>query len=152
MTRNRSKSAKTNRSRKSPADAPQTKPPQGPLPKSSLLSKHKIWIAAPVAALIIVAISLGYQFLNGSTRNASSASVATFIGSETSAVCHQDEADRLRGSQHKLATQYATEKSVLVDFNDVSFDYHGVLSRFFRKNGKFFVETDGPDGKLAVFE
>ena len=25
-------------------------------------------------------------------------------------------------------------------------------SRFFRKDGKFFVETDGPDGKLAVFE
>ena len=25
-------------------------------------------------------------------------------------------------------------------------------SRFFRKDGKFLVETDGPDGKLAVFE
>ena len=33
-----------------------------------------------------------------------------------------------------------------------SFDYYGVHSRFFRKDGKFFVETDGPDGKLAVFE
>ena len=28
----------------------------------------------------------------------------------------------------------------------------GVRSRFFRKDGKFFVETDGPDGKLATFE
>jgi cytochrome c peroxidase len=27
-----------------------------------------------------------------------------------------------------------------------------VKSRFFRKDGKFFVETDGPDGKLAVLE
>ena len=25
-------------------------------------------------------------------------------------------------------------------------------SRFFRKDGKFLVETDGPDGKLATFE
>jgi hypothetical protein len=41
---------------------------------------------------------------------------------------------------------------VLDDFNDTSFDYNGVHSRFFRKEGKFFTETDGPDGKLAEFE
>ena len=41
---------------------------------------------------------------------------------------------------------------VLGDFNDASFDYYGVKSRFFRKDGKFLVETDGPDGKLATFE
>jgi predicted CXXCH cytochrome family protein len=41
---------------------------------------------------------------------------------------------------------------VLGDFNDASFDYYGVQSRFFKKDGKFLVETDGPDGKLAVFE
>ena len=43
-------------------------------------------------------------------------------------------------------------RSVLGDFNDASFDYYGVRSRFFRKDGKFLVETDGPDGKLATFE
>ena len=47
---------------------------------------------------------------------------------------------------------HATEKTVLGDFNDASFDYYGVRSRFFRKDGKFFVETDGPDGKLATFQ
>ena len=47
---------------------------------------------------------------------------------------------------------HATDKSVLGDFSDATFDYYGVKSRFFRKDGKFFVETDGPDGKLAVFE
>ena len=55
-------------------------------------------------------------------------------------------------SQHKHAMQHATGKTVLGDFNDASFDYYGVRSRFFRKDGKFFVETDGPDGKLATFE
>lgn len=47
---------------------------------------------------------------------------------------------------------HATEKSVRGDFNDARFDYYDVRSRFFRKDGKFFVETDGPDGKLATFE
>ena len=48
--------------------------------------------------------------------------------------------------------QHATDTTVLGDFNDASFDYFGVHSRFFRNGGKFLVETDGPDGKLAVFE
>ena len=55
-------------------------------------------------------------------------------------------------SQHKFAMQHATAKNVLGDFNDARFDYYGVRSRFFRKDGGFFVETDGPDGKLATFE
>ncbi|WP_408918136.1 tetratricopeptide repeat protein [Bradyrhizobium arachidis] len=48
--------------------------------------------------------------------------------------------------------QHATAASVLGNFDDNSFDYFGVHSRFFKKDSKFFVETDGPDGKLATFE
>ncbi len=47
---------------------------------------------------------------------------------------------------------HATDTAVLGDFSDTRFDYFGVRSRFFRENGKFLVETDGPDGKLGVFE
>ena len=47
---------------------------------------------------------------------------------------------------------HATDKTVLGDFSNASFDYFGVSSRFFRRDNKFFVETDGPDGKLATFE
>ena len=46
---------------------------------------------------------------------------------------------------------HASEKTVLGDFANASFDYYGVRSRFFRKDGKFFVETDGADGKLTTF-
>lgn len=47
---------------------------------------------------------------------------------------------------------HATEKSVLGNFSDVKFIYFDVQSRFFRNGEKYFVETDGPDGKLATFE
>jgi len=47
---------------------------------------------------------------------------------------------------------HATEKSVLGNFSDVTFSYFDVQSRFFRNGEKYFVETDGPDGKLATFE
>jgi hypothetical protein len=113
-----------------------------------------MWIAASVAAAIVVSGGLGFQLLKGheSARKAPAAFVATFVGSETCAGCHRAEADLWRSSQHNLAMQHATAKSVLGDFNDATFDYFGVHSRFFRKGGKFFVETDGPDGKLAAFE
>ncbi|WP_284273581.1 tetratricopeptide repeat protein [Bradyrhizobium iriomotense] len=48
--------------------------------------------------------------------------------------------------------QHATAASVLGDFDDAGFDHFGIRSRFFKKDHKFFVETDGPDGKLATFE
>jgi Flp pilus assembly protein TadD len=113
--------------------------------------------ASVVAAIVVIGLSL--QFLTGgsitarfNTDRSNSAEVATFVGSETCAGCHHAEAELWRGSQHKLAMDHATDKSVLSDFNDATFEYYGVRSRFFRRGGKFFVETDGPDGKLSVFE
>ena len=48
--------------------------------------------------------------------------------------------------------QLASEATILGDFGGATFSYAGVTSRFFRRDGKFFVRTDGPDGALADFE
>ena len=98
-----------------------------------------------------------FQFLADGWRHALSGRspagmTATYVGSESCASCHRAEAELWRASQHQHAMDHATDKSVLGDFNDASFDYYGVRSRFFRRDGKYFVETDGPDGKLATFE
>ena len=109
------------------------------------------------AVVAVVAGSLVFQFLTDGWRPALSGRspggiTATYVGSETCAGCHRAEAELWRASQHQHAMDHATDKSVLGDFNDASFDYYGVRSRFFRRDGKYFVETDGPDGKLATFE
>lgn len=75
-----------------------------------------------------------------------------YVGVETCAACHEDEYELWRGSHHDLAMQPATETSVLGDFGDSSFTYAGVTSRFFRRDGGFYVNTDGPDGTLTDFE
>jgi hypothetical protein len=41
---------------------------------------------------------------------------------------------------------------VLGDFNNARFTYGGVTSTFFTRAGKFYVHTDGPDGKLHDYE
>jgi len=157
VTRIRRKSAAKGGSRKEPAAAAPTARPQDTSPSGSEavpLSKRKIWIAASLAATIVAAVGLGFYLHSGggSAWNASNASAATYVGSETCAGCHQTEAKLWHGSHHEQAMDYATEKSVLGNFNDADFDYYGVHSRFFRKDGKFLVETDGPAGTLATFE
>ena len=156
MTPNRHKSATKSGSRKRSAGASQAAPSQelSSTADPGRPSKRRFWIAAPVATVVVAAIGLAFQFLHrdGSTGNAPGASVANFVGSETCAGCHQAQAQLWQSSQHKLAMQHAGEKTVLGDFNNASFDYYGVRSRFFRKDGRYFVETDGPDGRLATFE
>jgi Flp pilus assembly protein TadD len=48
--------------------------------------------------------------------------------------------------------QVAGEDTVLGDFNDASFTHFGVTSRFSKRDGRFFVDTEGPDGQMAEFE
>jgi predicted CXXCH cytochrome family protein len=110
-----------------------------------------------LAAGLVLAGGVLFQVLTHDTPGAarlgpSAGDAPTFAGSEACAECHRAQRDLWRGSHHGQAMAHATEKTVLGDFSDVTFDYYSVRSRFFRQNGKFLVETDGPDGKLATFE
>lgn len=79
-------------------------------------------------------------------------SVARYVGRTACAGCHAAESNAWRGSHHDLAMREATEATVLGDFRKTEFRYGAVVSRFFRKQGRFLVRTDGPDGKLHDYE
>ena len=109
-------------------------------------------VAALAGALALLLVTEGGFVLPKALRSSGVAPALAFVGSETCAGCHQAETALWKGSQHKHAMQHATGASVLGNFDDASFDYFGVHSRFLKKDNRFFVETDGPDGKLATFE
>lgn len=48
--------------------------------------------------------------------------------------------------------QPADGGAALGDFNDVRHSENGQTSRFFKRDGKFWIETAGPDGRIAAFE
>jgi tetratricopeptide (TPR) repeat protein len=73
---------------------------------------------------------------------------AEYIGSSRCAQCHEAETQAWRGSHHDLAMAEASTETVLGNFNNVEFTAHGVTSRFYRRNGKYYVRTDGPEGKM----
>jgi tetratricopeptide (TPR) repeat protein len=118
---------------------------------AEMISRKAIVVATVVITLLIWVGGLSWQLATGQIALAAT-DAAKVAGSEACAGCHQSEAKLWRTSQHERAMAHATDRSVLGNFNDASFQYFDVRSRFFRKDGKFFVETDGPDGKLAAFE
>ena len=77
---------------------------------------------------------------------------ARYVGSKACVSCHGKEASEWQKSQHHDAMAEASEKSVLGNFNNTKFNYAGFTSTFFKRDGKFFVNTDGRDGKLTDYE
>jgi len=77
---------------------------------------------------------------------------ASYVGQPVCGQCHQQAAERWRTSHHDLAMQPPTDASVVGDFNNTRFSYGGVTSTFSRRDGKFVVRTDGPDGTLNDYD
>ncbi|SHE71731.1 Tfp pilus assembly protein PilF [Microbulbifer donghaiensis] len=84
----------------------------------------------------------------GDTARKESDAAGTYIGSQQCASCHRDQFKAWQHSHHDLAMQKASDATVLGNFNDAQFDYFGTVSRFYKKDGQYFVRTDGPDGAL----
>jgi cytochrome c553 len=80
------------------------------------------------------------------------AAAANYVGAKACASCHTREYQAWLDSHHRLAMQEAGDKTVLGNFDGAEFRYAGTASRFFRREGRFMVRTDGPDGRLADFE
>jgi len=78
----------------------------------------------------------------------------SFIGSKACADCHKPVYEKWQNSHHDLAMALATDETVRGDFDDVLYfdTYSGVTSRFFQEGEKYFVETEGPEGKLQRFQ
>ena len=77
---------------------------------------------------------------------------AEHVGRQACVDCHKRQYDLYVGSDHDLAMDVATEETVLGNFDNTVFNHIGVQSRFYKRDGKFFVHTEGPGGKLEDYE
>jgi tetratricopeptide (TPR) repeat protein len=106
-----------------------------------------------LAGAVLAAGWLGWHHWPAPASDAPiAAAPARLVGSAACASCHAAEHEAWRGSQHARAMQEASPHSVLGDFDGATFRHGGIAHRFFMRDGKFLVRTDGPDGKLADFE
>jgi len=111
----------------------------------TLTTAHK----SPRRGLLAIAGAIGVLALGACAPKA--APRAEYVGRVACASCHAAEDSLWQGSHHAVAMEVADTTTVLGDFNDASYTYNGVTSRFFRRDGRFWVATDGPDGALTEF-
>ena len=76
------------------------------------------------------------------------ATPATFVGNQKCSTCHMQETQLWSSSHHDLAMQSANSDTVLGNFNETTFTHFGVTSTFSKRNGEYFVRTEGQDGTL----
>ncbi len=72
----------------------------------------------------------------------------SYVGGKVCFGCHKAQAAAWRGSDHDRAMMEVSDTSVLGDFNSARLKHFGVETLFYRKDGRFMVRTDGPDGEV----
>jgi tetratricopeptide (TPR) repeat protein len=113
------------------------------------------WELIAFIAAAVILLSPGLYLLTARTVAPLPAPApAVFVGSGKCQKCHETTYKKWLGSDHDRAMDVANDKTVLGDFNNVSYTdpYTNITSRFFRKDGGFFVETEGPDGLPGIFQ
>lgn len=118
------------------------------------MTKWKIigFVATVLIVLSIPLYVLKTTFITSRKDGTSRGPAAAFVGSRKCMECHKKEYDKWLGSHHDHAMDVANEQTVLGDFNNAEFRIHGVTSRFYRKDEKFFVHTQGLEGRMSEFE
>ena len=116
-------------------------------------------LRGPTLAIVcVVALTIAsFSFAAPPAQTATPASTvappaSAYVGSAACGKCHAKAYDAWRSSHHARALQEATKETIVGDFSNAHFTYNGITSTFFTRNGKFFVNTDGPDGKLHDYE
>lgn len=110
------------------------------------------FIATLVIVLSIPAYYLKEEYRERGGDGIQQMAASTFVGSQKCMDCHKKQYDSWENSHHDRAMEIAGEKTVLGDFNNAMFTNHGTVSRFYQKDGKFYVHTNGPKGKMGEFE
>jgi tetratricopeptide (TPR) repeat protein len=107
-------------------------------------------ITLVLAGLGLVAVLAVWDYYGAFPADALSR--AEYVGGATCAECHQLQHDLWRGSHHDRAMEVASEESVLGDFDDATFERLGVTTRFFRRDDKYVVNAEGPDGEYHDYQ
>jgi tetratricopeptide (TPR) repeat protein len=77
---------------------------------------------------------------------------AEFVGGKECISCHQREYNLWKGSDHDNAMDLANDSTVLGDFNNVRVQFRGKEHKFYKRDGKYFVFTEGPKGEMGEYQ
>ena len=104
-------------------------------------------LGAIILLVILCAGTLQYCKPANNESKSNSNEPNSYVGANQCKSCHANQyADWLK-SDHFKAIQEPNDSSMLGDFNNKSYQADGVTSTFFKKDGKYYINTQGEDGK-----
>ena len=102
-----------------------------------------------IVSIIVFIFSGSLLFENCTPKNKSTTILSdstAFVGSKTCQSCHAKEYQDWQISDHFKAMEAPNDSTVLGNFNDQVLKADGVNSKFFKKDGNYFINTQGEDG------
>ncbi len=111
----------------------------------------KSFVSVIALGFIAVAVS-GVLLERQAGGRAAAAGTPGYVKAVACKSCHEQVYAAWQDSHHGWALRSPTEDNVLGDFNGSTFEHAGVTSRFYKRDGQHFVETQGADGASAEFK
>lgn len=110
-------------------------------------------LSLPLLVLVIWLLSWQSPLwpVDTSDGTAFSGQSIAYVADQRCLDCHAAQAELWHNSHHALAMQEATPATVLGDFNDATFTAFGVTTRFSKKDGTYWINTQGAEGANADF-
>jgi len=111
-------------------------------------------VATLVFVVLLSAINCkrGDSVSNPDIPSIETSHTAEYRGRESCKECHEKEYNLFQGSDHDMAMDTVNQETVLGNFDDVTFTHFGVTSRFYMSDGKYMVNTEGPEGVMTDYE
>lgn len=145
--------------------SPAKRPPAAPVPARRPRSLPRAVVVGSMALLLIAVTVWCWMPTDRSVPpappRAHAAAVASapspppaaaqFVGTSACVACHEEAAREWRASDHAHAMLEPSDEALRGDFSGVTLRTGEHETRFFRRDGKPFVRTEGADGKPADF-
>ncbi|SDW53371.1 Tetratricopeptide (TPR) repeat [Lutibacter oricola] len=120
---------------------------------NSFLNNIKSYILT-FSGILLISITISCN--NNNTKTTKYTEIepvaSTFVGGSSCKTCHESEYNSWKDSHHDQAMKLADSVSILANFNNTKFTHKGVTSKFYKKDGDFYVNTQGEDGKYHEYK
>jgi tetratricopeptide (TPR) repeat protein len=111
-----------------------------------------IWKKTGLAATAVIVLMIPLSLFIHKPSIQNPVKEAAFVGGKECVSCHQREYNLWKGSDHDNAMDIATDSSVVGDFNNVQVELRGKQHKLYKRDGKFYVYTEGPKGEMGEFQ
>ena len=117
-----------------------------------MIRNKRSWELAGFISTLVIVVSIPLSLFLNRVSGDKAEKQPEFTGGKTCIECHRKEYLLWKGSDHANAMATATDSTVLGDFNNVTISYSGKTAKFFKRGGKFFVNTEGAGGIMKELE